>query len=83
MDEMRVGVQGIMGGGERSVKGTWDLGCGARYEQLWVGEGEEGMRGRIKALVTSAVEKGESLVDALIEEVVWKGYEWGKCFALS
>ncbi|EFQ88823.1 hypothetical protein PTT_15103 [Pyrenophora teres f. teres 0-1] len=82
-DDMHVGVQGDIGGGERSSRGTWNLACGARHDQLWVDEGEGDMRGRIKALVRRAIAKGECPVDALREDEVWKGCEWGECLAQS
>lgn len=83
VDEMHVGVQGIIDGVERSSRGTWNLACGARHDQLWVDESERDMRERIRVLVKKAIGMGECPIDALREEEIWKGCEWGECFAQS
>jgi len=48
-----------------------------------VDEGERETRERIKALVKKAIGMGECPIDALREEEMWKGCEWGECFAQS
>ncbi|KAF1835344.1 hypothetical protein BDW02DRAFT_548305 [Decorospora gaudefroyi] len=74
-----------LGEGEvkRSGRGTWNVGCGARHGQLWVGEEDAGRRREMKSVVRGAVKRGECPVDKVAEERSWTGCEWGGCGAQS
>jgi hypothetical protein len=69
----------------RVEKGTWNVGCGARYEQLWVEEGDLNGREEAREMVREMLERGEGEcpVDLVKAERSWKGCEWGECGAQS
>lgn len=66
-------------------KGTWNVGCGARHGQLWVGESDEEGRARMKRVVKGMLEEGkvECPIDFVKAERGWRGCEWGECGAQS
>ena len=73
----------VLGERKWSTRGTWNLACGARHAQLWVGEEDAWMRAEMKTVVERAVERGECPVHGLREEGAWNGCEWGECGAQS
>lgn len=75
------------GGGDGGVaeKGTWNVGCAVRHEQLWVEERD--LEGRVEArkMVREVLMRadGGCPIDLVKAERSWKGCEWRECGAQS
>ncbi|KAG9193217.1 hypothetical protein G6011_03252 [Alternaria panax] len=64
-----------------TVRGTWNLACGARHGQLWANETNEEMRKLVKGRVKIAIQRGECPIDKVVVEETWKGCELEECGA--
>jgi hypothetical protein len=69
--------------GKGSMRGTWNLGCGARHAQLWVDEADGDMRRLVKDRVWAAIRRRECPINQVMDAETWKGCEWGECGAQS
>ncbi|KAI8933424.1 hypothetical protein NX059_010039 [Plenodomus lindquistii] len=68
---------------KKDKRATWNIQCGARHAQLWVGEDDQEGRRRMKRFLDKMVERGECGVDFSAQERSWKGCEGGECGAQS
>jgi hypothetical protein len=78
------GSDGLEGEEEQeNERATWNIRCGATARGLWVREGDEEGRRRMKDVVRGMVDRGECDIDGMREEQGWRGCEWGECGAQS
>lgn len=64
------------------VRATWNIGCGARSSEFWVGEGDEKGREEVRRAVRGYVQRGECPLWGMGEDG-WGGCEEGECGAQS